>query len=97
MNKSRKIDTLPTGLILGILLPMLAIVILWLFNSEESIINYLKGFHRANSLAGLVSLSAIPNLLLFFIFIWTNRNRAARGVIFATIIVAIIMLLLKAL
>ena len=57
--------------------------------------NYLKGFYRVNSLAGLVSLSAIPNLLLFFVFIWTNWNKSARGVIFATLIVAGITLLLK--
>ena len=97
MNKKRKYDTLQLGLILGLILPILAIITLWLFNSEESIFAYLKGFYRVNSLAGLVSLSAIPNLLLFFIFIWTNRIRSARGVIFATLIVAAIMLLLKVL
>ena len=95
MNKTRKFDTLVTGLVLGLLVPVLAIVILWIFNAEGSLFNYLKGFYRVNSLAGLVSLSAIPNLLLFFIFIWTNKYKSARGVIFATLIVAVIMLLLK--
>lgn len=85
------------GLILGLLVPVLAIMVLWLFNSEESLSAYLKGFYTVNSMAGLVSLSAIPNLLLFFIFIWTNRIRSARGVIFATLIVAAFMLLLKVL
>ena len=93
----RKYDTLGTGLVLGLLVPILAILILWLVNSEGSLFNYLKGFYRVNSLAGLVSLSAIPNLLLFFIFIWTSWMRSARGVIFATLIVAAIMLLLKVL
>lgn len=97
MNKIRKYDTLGTGLILGLLVPVLAVVILWAFNSEGSLISYIKGFHKVNSLAGLVSLSAIPNLLLFFIFIWTNWVRSARGVIYATLIVAAIMLLLKVL
>lgn len=97
MIKIRKYDKLEIGLVLGLLLPVLAIVILWLFNSEESIFKYLKGFYKVNSIAGLVSLSALPNLLLFFIFIWTNRYRSARGVIFATLIVAAIMLLLKVL
>ena len=97
MNKIRKFDKLQIGLILGLLVPVLAIVVFWLFNSEGSILTYLKGFYKVNSLAGLVSLSAIPNLLLFFIFIWTNRIRSALGVIFATLIVAVIMLLLKVL
>ena len=95
MNKKKKFDMLQIGLILGLLVPALAIVILWIFNAEGSLLNYLKGFYRVNSMAGLVSLSAIPNLLLFFIFIWTNRNKSARGVIFSTLIVAVIMLLFK--
>ncbi len=93
-NKN-KFNNLQTGLILGIILPLLAIVLIWLFNSEESLTSYLKGFYRVNSMAGLISLSAIPNLLLFFVFIWTNRIRPARGVIFATFIVAFVMLIFK--
>jgi hypothetical protein len=46
-------------------------------------------------LSKLLSLSAIPNLLLFFVFIWTNRPFSARGVIFATLVVALVMLVLK--
>jgi hypothetical protein len=97
MQKKNKFDTLYTGLILGIILPMLAILAIWIFNSEGSLGNYLKGFYLVNSLAGLISLSAIPNLLLFFVFIWTNRVKSANGVIFATFIAAFIMLLFKVL
>ncbi len=43
----------------------------------------------------MISLSVIPNLLLFFLFIWTNRTLSARGVIFATLLVAMVMLVLK--
>lgn len=96
-NNTNRFDSLYTGLILGIILPILAIIAIWIFNSEGSLVNYLKGFYRVNSLAGLISLSAIPNLLLFFIFIWTNRIKSARGVIFATFIAAFIMLLFKVL
>lgn len=97
MRSKNKFDNLLTGLILGIALPVMVIVAIWLFNSEGSFFNYLKGFYRVNSLAGLISLSAIPNLLLFFTFIWTKKDRSARGVIFATFIVAFIMLLFKVL
>lgn len=95
MKQKNRFNNLQTGLILGIVLPILVIVIIWIFNSEGSFANYIKGFYRVNSLAGLVSLSAIPNLLLFFVFIWTNKLWSARGVIFSTFIVAFIMLLLK--
>jgi hypothetical protein len=46
-------------------------------------------------LSKVVSLAAIPNLLLFFLFIWTKRNFSARGVIFATLLLAFVMLILK--
>ncbi len=95
MKKTNKYDNLQTGLILGILLPFVAILIAWIVNSEVSLIDYLKGFRRMNSLSGLISLSAIPNLLLFFVFIWTDKIKSGRGVIFATFIVAFIMLMFK--
>ncbi len=95
MKKTNKFDSLQTGLILGILLPFVAILIAWIVNSEASLMDYLKGFRQMNSLSGLISLSAIPNLLLFFVFIWTNKIKSGRGVIFATLIVAFIMLLFK--
>ena len=97
MEKKSKYDSLQLGLISGVILPLLAMVVIWLVNSEGSLLNYLKGFQQMNSLAGLISLSTIPNLLLFFIFIWTNRNKSARGVLFATLVVAFIMLLFKVL
>ena len=95
MKKSNLLDHLYTGLGLGILLPIFVLMGMWLVNTEGSFVNYLKGFYELNSLAGLISLSVIPNLLLFFIFIWSNKIKSARGVIFATLIAALIMLLFK--
>jgi hypothetical protein len=43
----------------------------------------------------VLSLATVPNLLLFFLFIWTHRNFSARGVIFATLLMAFVMLVLK--
>ena len=39
-----------------------------------------------NILTPSVSLCVISNLLVFFIFIWTNRNLSAKGVLLSTII-----------
>ena len=97
MSSKNKFNSLQMGLILGIVVPILAIVVIWLINSEASLTSYLKGFYRVNSLSGLISLCAIPNLLLFFIFIWTNKVKSARGVIFATLIVTLVTLLFKVL
>jgi uncharacterized membrane protein SpoIIM required for sporulation len=43
----------------------------------------------------LLSLSAIPDLLLFFIFIWTDNLKSARGVIGSAFLLGIVILILK--
>jgi hypothetical protein len=94
MSKKR-FDTVLSGLIPGLVLPALTMLILWVLKSDESLWQFLHKFQQLNMLSKLVSLSVIPNLLLFFLCIWTDRNFAARGVIFSTLLLAFLMLLLK--
>lgn len=91
----RKFDTLLTGLLPGIVLPVLALMVFWMVKSDRGFVDFLEQFQQMRMLSKVVSLAAIPNLLLFFLFIWTNRNFAARGVIFATLLLAFVMLILK--
>ena len=95
MKATIKYDKLGAGLILGILLPVLSFIIGWLSISDVTIGEYFRQFEQLNRLSSLISLSALPNLLLFFVFIWLNMYRAARGVIFATLILAFVMLIVK--
>ena len=92
---NKKYDSLLTGLVPGLVLPLLTLLVLWKVKSNSPFIDFLTQFQEMNMLSKLVSLAAIPNLLLFFLFIWTNRNYSARGVIFSTFILAFIMLILK--
>lgn len=84
-----------SGLVAGIVLPAITLVGFWLVKYEGGFFEFLSQFQGMGMLSKVISLSAIPNLLLFFICIWTNRNFSARGVIFATLIVALVMLVLK--
>ena len=83
------------GLISGLLLPMVTLLIFWLIRYEGGLGEFLSSFQRIGALSKVISLSVIPNLLLFFLFIWTNRTFSARGVIFATLLLAMVMLVLK--
>ena len=83
------------GLIAGLILPMMTLSIIWQVRYDVGLGEFLISLQRIGALSKLISLSVIPNLLLFFLFIWTNRTFSARGVIFATLIVAMIMLVLK--
>jgi hypothetical protein len=95
MKTEKRFDTLLTGLIPGVLLPLVTLVIIWILQSEEGLLDFLQKFQQRQVLSKLVSLAALPNLLLFFLFIWTHRTFSARGVIFATLLLAFVMLVLK--
>ncbi|WP_258176623.1 hypothetical protein [Marinilabilia salmonicolor] len=41
---------------------------------------------KLQSLGKLVSVSVLPNLLIFFVAIWTERLLAARGIVIATLL-----------
>jgi hypothetical protein len=91
----KRFNTVLTGLVPGILLPSLTMLVIWKVKSGLGLIEFLVQFQQLHMLSKLISLSVIPNLLLFFLFIWTNRNLSARGVIFATLLLAFVMLILK--
>ena len=91
----KKFNTLLTGLIPGLVLPALTLLGFWIVKSDRDFVDFLQQFQQMKMLSKVVSLAAIPNLLLFFLFIWTNRNFSARGVIFATLLLAFVMLILK--
>jgi hypothetical protein len=92
----KRLDNTLIGLIIGIVAPVISFFI---------ILKYVYPFqfddHTLHSLwlhmvaPKVISLGAIPNLGFFFLFIYTNRLRSARGVLGATMLVAILVFILK--
>lgn len=95
MKTRKRFDSMLFGLVPGILLPLLALIVIWAIQSDAGLVEFLRKFQHQNVLSKIVSLAALPNLLLFFLFIWTDRTFSARGVIFATLVLAFVMLVLK--
>ena len=95
MAEIKRLDSMALGLIAGLMLPLITLVLIWVIRYDIGLGEFLSSFQRIGMLSKMISLSVIPNLLLFFIFIWTNRTFSARGVIFATLVVAMVMLVLK--
>ena len=91
----KKFNTLLYGRVPGVVLPVLTLLGIWMVKSDSGLMRFLVDFQRMGMLSKMLSLSAIPNLLLFFLFIWTDRNLSARGVVFATLLLAFVMLILK--
>lgn len=89
-------DNMAAGLASGIILPMLVFAIYFSIHDPAlylaDVINRLYG---SGVLANYISLCTISNLLAFFIFLKFNAERAARGVLGATILYAFAILMLK--
>lgn len=91
-----KFDRLSLGFILGIIVPILTLILVYLARFETyTFPSFLRTLVALHALSALLSLTVIPNLLVFFIFIWTNHLYTARGVLGATIIAALIIMLIK--
>jgi hypothetical protein len=90
------LNTQPVGLALGLIAPMIVFLGFYFFKySEIHFSEFLDFLISRNVIVQVLSICVIINLLLFFIFIWTNRLYAARGVIMATFIYAIIVVIFK--
>ena len=92
MAADKRFNTVLTGFLPGLLLPAITLLVFWMIRYEGGLGEFLSSFQQMNMLSKVVSLAAIPNLLLLFGFIWTDRYYSARGVILATLLVALGML-----
>ena len=89
-------NNIRVGLVLGLLAPLLGFLIVYLVAFRGlSFMEYLELLSYRNKLSSLISLSVVPNLLLFFIFIWLNYLYSARGVLASTLFFAVIVIITK--
>ncbi|GAO31820.1 hypothetical protein [Geofilum rubicundum] len=94
------LDRQVTGLVVGLLVPLLISVLIYKFRfaSAGDFTSFLKALMAVESLGKLLSLSVMPNLLFFFLGIWSNRLYAARGVLIATVLygmLAVVLFLIR--
>ncbi len=83
------------GFIIGIIANIIGIALYILFFSKEGFEGTLKSAVNFNFIGKLVSLGAILNLIVFFILIKKNEDHRARGVLLATLVAAIIVIINK--
>ena len=84
------------GTITGILLPIIIfLIVISIKKGNVELLHYIKILQGQSVLSQLMSLCLIPNLLLFFIFIWTNKLKPARGVILSMFILGTIILIFR--
>jgi hypothetical protein len=92
----RLADKLSTGLLLGLLLPALALLVYALFmRGDSEVFAFIREQQRIRLLSPLISLAALLNLGLFFLLIQGNRYQLVKGIIAATLLWALLIVYLK--
>ena len=92
----KKGDSMKLGLILGLLFPLVVMIIFYLVKFSAYPLEYFREqLLNMKLFSKFVSICVYPNLLLFFVFIWRNRLYSARGVLGATIILAMAVFIIK--
>jgi hypothetical protein len=90
-----KKDAIETGLVIGIVAPVLAFLIYYFAKfSGYSITELLRHIIILKLLSPVISLSLVANLLAFFIFIWLKADKSAKGVLLATFIYGAVIVFL---
>ncbi|HEY6161912.1 MAG TPA: hypothetical protein VI112_11835 [Bacteroidia bacterium] len=93
-----RFDHLLIGAALGLVAPVIVLLIFYVIRySHISFGRFLQMVNMEGTFSPRISLCVIVNLLIFYLFIWTNRYYSARGVILATFVYAGLVIYLKVL
>lgn len=96
-RKRKPFDSPGVGFLLGFLVPLLIFIAVFLFNeSDISFSTYVNNLWHLHALMKLASLCVFANLLVFMAFIRMKYDRSARGVLGATIIYGLAILISRA-
>jgi hypothetical protein len=81
------------GMAIGIITPIAAFYVFYSANySHIPFAAYVKMLLLRSMLSKVLAVSAVPNLLCFYLCLWLNRDNAARGVVCGTMLTAILMM-----
>ncbi len=92
----QKLDKQWIGFLSGLIIPLISAFMIYSsrFQGEESYTEVVTFMFRTMSIGKLFSLSVLPNLLFFFIIIKFDLMKCARGIVFATALYSVAMLIL---
>lgn len=96
MIKQLNIDKQWIGFVLGMIVPIITFFGIFYFGFPyKSLISFYEMILARGFFSQILSLAVIPDAVVFFLFIWRNKLDAAKGVLGATIVMALIVFGLK--
>jgi hypothetical protein len=84
----KRFDHIVLGIVLGIIAPICGMFAYYLFTyrSQASFGTFIEYFKSVHLFVASISLSCyITNLPIFFLFLWKENYKTARGILFATV------------
>lgn len=92
MNKDNTI----LGFIIGLAAPLIVMFGFWRYQfGHTSLIGFYEVMVQSNNLPGLISIGLLGNLGAFFLFYRQKLDVSARGVILATFLYGLLIVILK--
>jgi hypothetical protein len=96
MRKYEKYDRMYTGILSGLLLPLVTGLLIYLFTAGgKSMAEYAARIADANIITHAVTLCVFPNIAAFILYNRLDMLRAMRGVLASTIFWAIAVFIIK--
>lgn len=89
-------DSILLGILVGLIGPVIGVLVFYFVNfSTSNISNFFSMAAAQNLLSPLLSLCAVINLGVFFLFIKINYLQTARGIILSTFLYGLLIVGLK--
>jgi hypothetical protein len=96
MIKPERFDKLATGIIAGLVLPLMTALIIYLFSKgDPSIAEWIRRISMVNMETNIITLCVFPNVLIFFLFNYFDMLKAVKGVLGITIVWALVVFLIR--
>lgn len=93
-----RFDKISTGMIIGIMLPIISIIAYYYikFYPTYSFADFITyATHNTPALTPFIAISLLLNIVLFTLFINTNRYRLGKGIFWGTVIYGITTFIFK--
>jgi hypothetical protein len=89
-------DNTIIGLLFGLIAPLIVMLGFWQVQfGHTSLIGFYEIMVQSNNLPGLISIGLLGNLGAFFLFYRLKLDVSARGVIMATFLYGLVIVILK--
>lgn len=95
-EESQVANSIILGFILGLIIPMIAIIFFnYSVNKNLTIPEFYYSMQEKGVMSSILSLTGIPNLLMFFVFIKYKKMKSVKGIMISTLILAVVVFVVK--